>query len=46
MKTLVCLCHSCGIEYELTYNDRDFLEPYHCAGCGIDDDSFQSEVKE
>ncbi|MGG3890066.1 hypothetical protein [Metabacillus fastidiosus] len=46
MKTLIYLCHSCGMEYEITFNEHDFVEPEHCAGCGINDDSLQIEVKE
>lgn len=41
MKTLNCLCHSCGMEYEITFDQKDFVEPEHCAGCGIADDSLE-----
>lgn len=43
--TLECLCHSCGMEYEIRFNTDEFQEPTHCVGCGIDDDSLEINLK-
>jgi rRNA maturation endonuclease Nob1 len=46
VKTLICVCHGCGIEYEITFNEQDYYEPDHCAGCGIDDDTLEKSYKD
>lgn len=45
MKVLKCLCHSCGMEYLIIFNEQDYVEPEHCAGCGLNDDSLEITVK-
>lgn len=44
MTKLKCHCLNCAMQYELTYEKQDFIEPEFCAGCGNSDDLAVEEI--